>query len=386
MIKKIALITSDYPSPGRPSYIFVEQLTEAMVDLGIDVTIIAPQSITRHLIRGVPKMPRHSIGTTKNGNEYQIYRPYYISVGNCSIIVNDSLRLIRQRNILKILNKIDFDCIYCHFWENVQPIQSYALKYNIPVYVACGEGDEALEELNARMSSKSREKINRIVKGVISVSSENKRKCIKYGLVSKDNVNVFPNCVDTHLFQTKLSEEKKRELGIKPDDFTIVFVGGFIYRKGARRVSQAITQLHDDKIKSIFIGKSFAGDCEEPDCEGIVFKGIVNHDSIPDYLNCADAFVLPTLKEGCCNAIVESLATCVPVISSKGTFNDDIINETNSIRIDPLNIDEIAAAIKKMKSDVEFRQQLIANMKICREQYSIIGRAKRILNFMNDKL
>lgn len=382
MANKIAVITSDFPAAGHPSYIFVEQLVNAMVDLGTQVAVIAPQSITRHLLRGVPKMLQKSQGITCAGNKYEIYRPYYMSLGNCPAIIERGLNAIRQHGVIKILKRINPDVLYTHFWENAMLVYKYANKHHMPLFVACGEGDEALENLNASLSSTQRKALRNAVNGVISVSSENKRKCIGYKLVDKNNIEVFPNCVNTELFKPNPNPDLKKKLGINEDDFIVAFVGGFIHRKGAKRVSEAIRKLNDRHIKSIFIGQPFANDSEIPECEGIVFKKSLDHDDIPAYLNCADVFVLPTLKEGCCNAIVEALSVGLPVISSIGSFNDDIIDNTNSIRVDPMDVDAIASAIKKIKDNTELRNNLKKNIREKRSQYSISGRARRIIEFI----
>lgn len=378
----IAVISTDYPAINHPVYVFVEQLTHAFVDMGGNVSVVAPQSITRHLFRGVPLMPKVSEGKTSMGHTYKIYRPYYISLGNCSGILAELVSFIRKRSIRRVLKLLNVDILYGHFWDNVLPVLDYAREKKIPLFAVCGEGDDALEELDARLTKARRQQIRETVNGVISVSSENKRKCIDYGLTDEAHVQVFPNCVNTDIFKPQDVSRLKKELGIGPEDFTVAFVGGFIHRKGAKRLSDAISSLNDPHIKSIFIGKPFAGDCAEPDCAGIVFKGALNHEDIPSYLNCADIFVLPTLKEGCCNAIVEALSTGLPVISSNGAFNDDIIDENNSIRVDPMDIAQIAAAIKKMKDDKLFFQRLKQNIACNHHQYSINGRARRILDFI----
>lgn len=383
MANRIAVITSDFPAPGHPSFIFVEQLVNAMVDLEESITVITPQSITRHILRGVPKMPKMSYGYTSGGNRYEIYRPYYISLGNSPKIISNCLSIIRNRAIINILKSKKVDVLYAHFWENALPIYRYARQFRLPLFVACGEGDDALENLHNSLSPQKRNDIRESINGVISVSSENKRKCLAYNLINSERIDVFPNCVNTELFKPSDNTDLKKKLGIGDEDFTVAFVGGFIHRKGAKRLSDAISSLNDRHIKSIFIGKPFVGDCEIPDCKGIVFKGSLNHDEIPAYLNCADVFVLPTLKEGCCNAIVEALSIGLPVISSNGSFNDDIIDESNSIRVDPMDVNAIASAIKKMKEDKSFADILRNNIREKRVQYSIKGRASRILDFIN---
>lgn len=109
----------------------------------------------------------------------------------------------------------------------------------------------------------------------------------------------------------------------------MAFVGHFNERKGSLRLSEALKEIKD--IKSIFIGRG----PEVPDCPGILYCGSVKHNKVPEYLNASDVFVLPTLTEGCCNAIIEAMARGLPIVSSNLTCNDGILNESNSIRINP---------------------------------------------------
>lgn len=386
-IKNIILISDDYPSKGHQSFVFVEQLVNAMVDLGVNVTVIALQSITRNIIRRIKPAPKISTRTTSKGNKYILHRPYSISTGNYLKFIRPLLLKIRQTRILNIIKQVeDLDAIYCHFWHNALPVYEYTSNNKIPLFVACGEGDNAMENMHNSLTDEQRSNLRNAMTGVISVSSENKRKSIDYNLINEGDIEVYPNCVNTDIFTPNDNYGLKKKLGISEKDFTIAFVGGFINRKGSLRLSDAITSLNDKHIKSIFIGKPFANDCAEPNCDGIVFKGAVEHDNIPQYLNCADIFVLPTLKEGCCNAIVEALATCKPVISSNGAFNDDILNDKNSIRVNPMSVDEIAKAIKALKDSPDRIRAIVDHLTEYRVNYSIEGRAKNIINFINRQI
>lgn len=50
----ICIVSTDYPAPSHPKYVFVEQLVNEMVNQGVDISVIAPQSITRHLLKRRP--------------------------------------------------------------------------------------------------------------------------------------------------------------------------------------------------------------------------------------------------------------------------------------------------------------------------------------------
>lgn len=378
--KTITVLTSDYPAPGHAANVFVQQLVHAMIDNGVKVTVIAYQSIVHKLIHREKLLPRRSNAMTKSGAEYKVYRPYTLSAGN------------RDFNLIKWLNKrivtskvadVGGDILYCHFWSTALNVCEYARLKKIPLFVACGEGDDDLENMVKIIPQDKLKLLAKAVTGVVSVSSENKRKCIEYKLINPDDVEVFPNGVDTALFRKVDVTSAKRKLGIKEDDFVISFVGSFNYRKGPDRLAQAIKNLNDQKIKVMFIGRSFKGYEYDFDCPGIIHKGPLEHDLIAEYVNCSDVFVMPSQKEGCCNAIVEALAMGIPVISANRSFNDDILDEKNSIRINPDDVNALSKAIQTLRDNKELRKSMSDYSLSRHNEYSIYSRAKKILKFIN---
>ena len=120
----------------------------------------------------------------------------------------------------------------------------------------------------------------------------------------------------------------------------------------------------------------------KPDCNNILFCGKISNDEVAKYLNAADVFVLPTNGEGCCNAIVEALACGLPVISSDLPFNDDVLDETNSIRVDVNGINQIENAINKLKTDKSLLNGLREGAARSAEKFDINVRAENIIRFM----
>ena len=111
--------------------------------------------------------------------------------------------------------------------------------------------------------------------------------------------------------------------------------------------------MNDDTIKVIYIGSG----PDQPVCDNIIFKNIVENKQLPKFLNASDLFVLPTLSEGSCNAIIEAMSCGLPIVSSDLPFNDEFLEDSNSIRINPLNIDEISSAIKRFQLNKKFRNE-----------------------------
>jgi glycosyltransferase involved in cell wall biosynthesis len=384
----LVIVSDDFPEKNHQSYVFVEQLVIALSDIHVKVSVIAPQSLTRRLFRGSANLPKDKQYFTAKGNSYEVYRPYYLSAGTVGPLQRFYFSSLR-RSVERVLRRIghnNIDVVYGHFWHNANTLVNYSIKYNIPLFVACGESGKAIQELLTILNAEEKLRLANTVKGVISVSTENKNRVLQTGLSVEDKIEVIPNAVDKTVFSPRDRKGLRDKFGIKDTDFVICFVGGFINRKGSKRLSDAITQLNDPNIKSFFMGKAWSYDDCTPDCLGILLKDSIPHEDLPDYLSASDVFVLPTLNEGCCNAIVEALSCGLPVISSNLPFNDDILDETCSVRIDPSNVVEIKNAISLLKNDKPLRGKLAAGALKKSESLSIDTRAKRVMKFIQSKM
>lgn len=385
---KIVIVSDDFPEINHQSYVFVEQLCIALSDLGVKVRVIAPQSLTKRLFRGAVKLPKYKSFKTKKGNTYEVYRPSYLSAGTFGPLQRFYFWSLRK-SVEGVLNKIgkkNIDVVYGHFWHNANTLVNYSRKNHKPLFVACGESGKAILQLIDILKPEELSKLVNTIAGAISVSTENKNRMLQHGLADEAKIEVIPNAVDKAVFSPRDRNNLRKKFGIKDSDFVICFVGGFINRKGSNRLSEAITQLNDPSIKSFFMGKAWSYDDCTPDCPGILLKDSISHDALPDYLSASDVFVLPTLNEGCCNAIVEALSCGLPVISSNLPFNDDILDETCSIRIDPSSVEEIKNAIVLLKNNKELREKLAQGALVKSETLSIETRAKKVLDFICSKM
>ena len=267
------------------------------------------------------------------------------------------------------------DVVYGHFWGKAYCGYGFAKKHHIPLFVASGESS-ITQVSGYSLHDKS---FHDYVAGVICVSTKNKQESIKLGITSEDKCIVIPNAVNNKAFflQDKIQCRKKWNFPLNA--FIVAFVGWFNQRKGSRRLAEALNQIADDNVYSIFVGNG----SEESDCKNILFKG---NENLCSLLNCADVFVLPTLQEGCCNAIIEAMACGLPVVSSNRPFNWDVLNDKNSIMVDSESIDEIAEAICRLKNDGTLRENMAKNATESARLLDIRVRAGKIISFMEEKM
>lgn len=377
----ICVVANGFPNKKIPQYTFVEQICRSFADYGWKVTVIAPQSITKCIVRREGLDPYFRMEYTGKGNRIDVYRPRFFSVGNLKLLgkswnascfsaaVGRAFRSIKQKP----------DVCYGHFWDCAFAIYHSAQKSQIPLFVACGEAELTIfDSFRPEVLSG----FSNYVSGVICVSTKNQQESVSTGLTVLEKCSVIPNAVDPSRFYRKDKLQMRRQFGFDTDDFIVAFVGGFIHRKGTQRIASAISLLADPSVKSVFLGKTMGNDACEPECEGILFKGSVPHDRIADYLNCADVFVMPTLHEGCCNANIEAMACGLPIISSDLPFNYDILDPSFSILIDPMDIGQIAEAIRILKDDPLRRQKMADAALEHARQYTLEKRAEKIIGFM----
>lgn len=373
---KICIITSGYPTKQDPSYAFIRPLVMEFADNGCECFVIAPQSLTASLVKRKQTHPIIWQDQTERGNLVSVFQPLYLSFSNlkfCGFCISD---IFRKRAIKKILQtqQIHPDFFYAHFWDN--GIIAASLCGGKNVFVATGE---------SKIWVKDKYPVSYIdfalkkIKGVIAVSSKNLKESVELSLLKKNKASVvLPNAYNPKEFYKKNKEECQKKLGYCKDDFIVSFVGSFSKRKGVDRLIEAAQKLPHIRLQLIGSGNI------DINSQQIIYKGPLSHNRIADYLNASDVFVLPTLAEGCCNAIIEAMACGLPIISSNLPFNDDILDDECSIRINPESIDEIADAINLLYCNEDLRTKMGAAALKKAANMTIEKRAKAILEFMEE--
>ncbi len=380
---KICVISHAFPYPGIPQFTFVAEICKAMAAQGEEITVIAPQSVFKPVFRHEPVIPFKQVLKIDGGKDIVVYTPKIITLGTLPFLGTRVNKFFTQWAVTKTIMKYvtDVDVFYGHFFFEGFHALPEAIRRNKPIIVASGETNVTFRKEYTKLL---KEYLNRL-KGIIFVSTKNKDEAIKYGLTDGSNSIILPNSVDASIFKPLDRKACREKLGFSQDDFIVSFTGYFTHRKGSRRVADAITMLNDETIKSIFIGRNNEGVEVEPNCKGILYKGFMDHDQIPTYLCASDIFVLPTRAEGCPNAIVEALACGLPVVSSDRKFNYDVLNDKNSIMVDPDDVEAISKAIKTLKEDPERRTAMSKAALEMAKSLTIKERARKIIAFIKQQ-
>lgn len=382
-MKKICFVTNKYPNIlEKNALVFLQQLVWEISDSGIKCEVICPVPINLSL--KYLQFPKKIVEETENGSLIDVYFPKYISFGQSYIgkynpanITTDNFTRAVNNVINKMIDKPD--AVYGHF---VTPAGIAAArigrKYNIPSFMAYGEATlntvEHFGEANVRDELKT-------LSGVVSVSTHNKDVLVSKRLVNKEKIGIFPNGFRKERFYQR-NKKKARKIFDLPDDaFIISFVGSFDNRKGINRVLQAV-----EKVENAYLIIAGKGNIDISNNNKVLYCDSVNNNKLPYFLSASDVFLLPTLAEGCSNAIVEAIACGLPIISSDLPFNDDILDKNNSIRINPLDISEIKSAIIELRNDSEKRESMSESSVKKSKELTLNKRAKDIIKFMDTQI
>ena len=356
-IHSILFITEGYPTQYIQKYTFLDNLVTAMADIGINCTVCYPVSLTHAVIRKEKMPPKKWEKKSMDGNNITVYSPRIITLSRMDIPGLRKLLAIFnyrffeyavKRTVKK--NHLKFDVAYGHFiTPSALAAVSIAKKQKTISCLAYGENTSyTIDDLGIKY-------IRRGLSGltaVVSVSTENQQFLEYNEIVNPDIIKVFPNGINSRIFFPHDKASVRKKYHYPEDAFIVAYVGYFTEIKGSKRLAAALRRFDD--VYSLFIGTGQ----EYPDCERILFQGGLVHDEIAERISAADIFVLPTIAEGCCNAIIEAMGCGLPIVSSNKPFNDDILDEKCSIRMDTTNIDEIADAIRLLKDNPELRQRM----------------------------
>lgn len=388
-IKRLGIIAGGYPSPAMPANKpFIRQFANAVARIGVESTVIAP--ISFRLAKDREGYPYYSEEPAGEGKCVHVYRPVYPEYwdrghfawlgwlnpqrSTLRAFTNVVLQTIRKENL-------KLDVLYGHFFykSGVAAIRA-GNALGIPGFPGLGESVKAGGKIWSILgygyphAKRELRQATRVI-----VNSSLLAKLVHRDLdFPRDNIGVFPNGIDRNIFNPTDKVKAREELGFPQGRFIVSCVGAFGHRKGQARLFDAVAPLDD--VSVAFVGRGIP----YPIDNKVIYNSIVKQDKVSVLLSASDLFVLPTLGEGSCNSIIEAMACGLPVVSSSGEFNDDILDDSCCVRVDPMNVEQIRNAIIQIKKDPANCRNLSDAAVNWSRRFDADQRAISILEFMEN--
>ena len=199
----------------------------------------------------------------------------------------------------------------------------------------------------------------------------------KYCSLNKLHViaNGSTNGIDTAHFDSSLfSEEeisnRKKKLGIQPNDFVFIFVGRIVADKGVNELLAAFSQLNKEasKVKLLLVGPleqdlnplSFETIKEIDTNSNVISVGYQN--DVRPFFAVSNCLVFPSYREGFPNVVMQAGAMNIPsIVTNINGCNEIILDNQNGLLIPVKNEKAILQAMKNIHSDTDLCMKLKQN-------------------------
>lgn len=203
---------------------------------------------------------------------------------------------------------------------------------------------------------------------IIAVSKSTRTDLMDYFDISGEKIEVVYQGV-ADAFRERLSEDRIRDttqrLGLSGE--YVLFIGNPKPHKNLDNVVRAFAralQLADFDAELVCIGNRETGDFkirQRAEQLGISDRvrllGHVADEVLPAIYQGASLFLFPTLYEGFGLPVIEAMASGVAVITSNNSALKEVAEGAAHL-VDPLDVDEIGAAIAQCMSDPDHRASL----------------------------
>jgi len=115
------------------------------------------------------------------------------------------------------------------------------------------------------------------------------------------------------------------------------------------------------------------------------FVGNIPPVQVADWLRASDAFALGTAREGCCNAVLEALATGTPVVTTPAGDNAFFVKHTRNGMIVPIDDADAMAQALSTTLNTQWEREEIARA-LAAQVGSWDSVATRVLEFFRSRL
>jgi glycosyltransferase involved in cell wall biosynthesis len=192
---------------------------------------------------------------------------------------------------------------------------------------------------------------------IIAVSNFTKWELTKYYKIPAHKIQVIHNGVDIKKFQPAVDKRKvKVAMGLNPDDLAIVSVGRLYARKGLFTLIESMPDIIKKfpKAKFIISGKGQSDEMHKLNAyaerlgvrSNIVFTGYTPDRDLPKLYQAADVFAFSTFYEHHPFAVLEALATGLPVVTTTvGGIPETIDSGKNGFLVEPFNSKQFSEKI-----------------------------------------
>ncbi len=185
---------------------------------------------------------------------------------------------------------------------------------------------------------------------------------------------VLRNAIEVEKFVGPVNEKEcleiRKKLGLREEDFVVLFVGRLIPEKGVKELISAVLGIADKNVKLLLIGSdSFANGNQTPyakeiqrmsdeNSERIIYLGYIPNADLPIYYRSADMQAVPSMWEEAVGLVaLEGMCSKLPLLlTNSGGMTEFVPNGAGLVICRDENIiEKMSEGILWMKNNPEIR-------------------------------
>ncbi|MBP5521959.1 MAG: glycosyltransferase [Bacteroidales bacterium] len=201
----------------------------------------------------------------------------------------------------------------------------------------------------------------------------------------KGNVEVMDNGSDLVAdYPEKFFVDARKQLGIKPGEFVMLFVGQHIWEKNPRLIIESLARMGDVPFKMFFIGTGYAEQemkdlVSERGLEGkVTFVGsVTDRQLLTRYYAASDLFLFPSLYDTAGLVVREAASLNTPSVMAQGSTASTALTDGENgflVKNDPADME---ALLRRLIADPQrvHRVGVQASKTIVRSWEDCVGEA-----------
>jgi glycosyltransferase involved in cell wall biosynthesis len=184
-------------------------------------------------------------------------------------------------------------------------------------------------------------------------------------------VRLWPQGVDAlHFHPDKASDEWRERLsGGHPSGKLLLYAGRLAPEKGIERLKAILREVPGTRLAIVGDGparrdleREFAG-------TATVFTGVLQGEDLAAAYASADAFLFPSTTDTLGLAMIEALASGLPIVAARSGASHEIVDEEeNGLLYEADSAHSLVAAVRRLFSDEGFREALAREARAAAEE------------------
>lgn len=202
----------------------------------------------------------------------------------------------------------------------------------------------------------------------LCTSDATRRYLVEQGI---RKVRLWPQGVDSNLFDPGKATNGWREWisGGEAEKHVLIFVGRLAPEKNIGMIRAVLESLPDTRLAILGDGPAREEIEHQFSDTDTIFTGVLHGEDLAGALSSADAFVFPSTTETLGMAMIEALASGVPVLAARSGASDEVVEDgVNGLLFEAGSEKDLIAKTRKVLEEPDLRDRLSRNARLAAER------------------